>query len=211
MYEEKVSMHKNSKNLMILFAVVVLVSLTVGIVSAAPVAEFSGTPTSGSAPLAVTFTDASTGSPTGWAWFFGDENFTEAWTQVNASAGWAGRRGHSSVVLPDGSIVLMGGMTKISSLRMIRGGQRITAQHGRRLPHGVGWPARSRHTSVVMPDGSIVLMGGNDGIGDKNDTWRSTDNGTTWTQVTASAGWSARYGHTSVVMPDGSIVLMGGC
>jgi PKD repeat protein len=61
-----------------------------------------------------------------------------------------------------------------------------------------------------MPDGSIVLMGGYDGVGGKNDTWRSTDNGATWTLVNASAGWTARWGHSSVAMPDGSIVLTGG-
>ena len=37
-----------------------------------PVAEFSGSPTSGSAPLLVNFTDLSTGDPTSWAWTFGD-------------------------------------------------------------------------------------------------------------------------------------------
>ena len=37
-----------------------------------PTAEFSGTPTSGTVPLAVSFTDLSTGSVTGWAWDFGD-------------------------------------------------------------------------------------------------------------------------------------------
>ncbi len=37
-----------------------------------PVAAFSGTPTSGTAPLTVVFTDASTNSPTSWSWTFGD-------------------------------------------------------------------------------------------------------------------------------------------
>ncbi len=41
---------------------------------APPVANFSGTPTSGVVPLAVTFTDSSTGSPTAWSWNFGDSN-----------------------------------------------------------------------------------------------------------------------------------------
>jgi autotransporter-associated beta strand protein len=40
----------------------------------APVAGFSGTPTSGIAPLNVTFTDASSGSITNWIWNFGDGN-----------------------------------------------------------------------------------------------------------------------------------------
>jgi len=37
-----------------------------------PVANFTGNPTSGYAPLAVAFTDTSTGSPTSWSWTFGD-------------------------------------------------------------------------------------------------------------------------------------------
>jgi PKD repeat protein len=35
-------------------------------------ANFTGTPTSGAAPLAVAFTDTSTGEPTAWSWSFGD-------------------------------------------------------------------------------------------------------------------------------------------
>jgi PKD repeat protein len=37
-----------------------------------PVATFTATPTSGAAPLSVTFTDQSTNSPTSWSWNFGD-------------------------------------------------------------------------------------------------------------------------------------------
>ena len=46
-----------------------------------------------------------------------------------------------------------------------------------------GWLARMGHSSVVLADGSIVLMGGViDGNSVKNDVWRSTDYGATWTQ-----------------------------
>jgi hypothetical protein len=38
----------------------------------APVADFTGTPLSGTVPLSVAFTDTSTNSPTSWAWTFGD-------------------------------------------------------------------------------------------------------------------------------------------
>jgi len=42
------------------------------VVSGAPVANFSAEPTSGCAPLNVSFTDESTGNPTSWTWDFGD-------------------------------------------------------------------------------------------------------------------------------------------
>lgn len=42
------------------------------------VAEFVGSPTSGCAPLAVTFTDQSIGDITSWDWDFGDGNFSSA-------------------------------------------------------------------------------------------------------------------------------------
>jgi PKD repeat protein len=45
---------------------------TVATSPVAPTASFSAAPTSGAAPLAVQFTDTSTGGPTSWAWSFGD-------------------------------------------------------------------------------------------------------------------------------------------
>ncbi|MCP3919009.1 MAG: PKD domain-containing protein, partial [bacterium] len=44
----------------------------VAVDAAVPVAEFSGSPTSGTAPLAVSFLDASTGEIASWSWDFGD-------------------------------------------------------------------------------------------------------------------------------------------
>ncbi len=44
----------------------------------APVADFSGTPTSGVQPLAVSFSDSSTNTPTSWSWNFGDSSTSTA-------------------------------------------------------------------------------------------------------------------------------------
>jgi hypothetical protein len=106
----------------------------------APTANFSADPTGGGPPpLQVQFADQSTGNPTGWAWYFGDEAFDEPWTQMTDAAEWTKRSSHSSVALPDGSIVLMGGSY-------------LDLKH-------------------------LYL----------NDVWRSTDQGATWTQMTAAA------------------------
>jgi len=43
-----------------------------------PEANFTASPTSGNAPLNVTFTDNSTGSPTSWVWDFGDGTIVKA-------------------------------------------------------------------------------------------------------------------------------------
>lgn len=48
-----------------------------------PVASFTAAPTSGTAPLNVTFTDRSTNNPTSWNWSFGDGTFNEAQNPVH--------------------------------------------------------------------------------------------------------------------------------
>ena len=56
-----------------------------------PVADFSGTPTTGAPPLTVYFTDLTTGSPTSWSWTFGDggtstaQNPSHQYTTANTS------------------------------------------------------------------------------------------------------------------------------
>jgi PKD repeat protein len=176
----------------------------------APVANFTANVTTGTSPLSVLFTDLSKNIPTGWGWYFGDEKYTQPWTQVNASAGWAARDGHTSVVLKEGSIILMGGEGN--------GGAKYndvwsSADNGvmwTQVSAGAAWSARFYHSSVLMPDESIILTGGLTGGGGTNDVWKSNTSGATWVQINASAEWSARWYHASVGMPDGSLVLMGG-
>jgi hypothetical protein len=187
----------------------VLADAEITAVTEAPVADFSADPTSGLPPLQVQFTDESAGNPTGWAWYFGDEAFDEPWTQMTAAIEWPARSGHTSVALPDGSIVLMGGRDATGPRNDV---WRSTDQGAAwtQTTAAAEWTAREDHTSVALPDGSIVLMGGWDGTNVFNDVWRSTDQGATWTPMTPAAQWAARKEHSSATLPDGSIVLMGG-
>ncbi|WP_292469391.1 PKD domain-containing protein [Methanolobus sp.] len=175
-----------------------------------PVANFTSNVSSGSFSLPVAFTDLSTNNPVGWAWYFGDEDLSGAWTELNSSSGWSERSSHSSVVLPDGSIVVMGGTSDGSNAlndtwRSTDNGSTWTLMNA-----SSGWEARKAHSTVVLSDGSIVLTGGYDGSNRFRDTWKSTDKGATWTELNSDSGLGGRYWHSSVVLPDDSIVIMGG-
>ena len=52
--------------------------------------------------------------------------------------------------------------------------------------------ARAHHTSVVLSNGSVLVMGGNDGSNRKNDVWKTVDGGASWILVTSSAGWTGK-------------------
>jgi hypothetical protein len=139
-------------------------------------------------------------------------NSGASWTQQTASA-WEERWGHSAVVLSDGTIIVMGGYAhnmfgdnyKNEVWKSTNSGSNWSL-----VVEDAEWAGRNHHSSVLLADGSIILMGGYTSAGNQNDVWRSADNGEHWTQQTASAGWSARGYHASVVLADGSIILMGG-
>jgi len=218
---------------MIVLCILLLMVLVQGVQAAT---NFVANTTSGTTPLPVSFTDLSSNSPTGWAWYFGDENWTAlGWTQVNTGTGWSFRSGHSSVAMPDGRIVVMGGFNNVTGLKNDVWQSTNNGATWTQVNASAGWAPRYGHSGVVLADGSILVMGGfvgasqgtsrgtsllpakssithgfSDGSSITNDVWRSTDNGVTWTRVTANAGWSARSYQSTVVMADGSIVLMGG-
>jgi hypothetical protein len=50
---------------------------------------------------------------------------------------------------------------------------------------------RYEAASVVLSDGSVLIMGG-DGGSRKNDVWKTVDGGASWIPVTSSAGWTAK-------------------
>ncbi|MDD1689923.1 MAG: PGF-pre-PGF domain-containing protein [Methanoregula sp.] len=140
-------------------------------------------------------------------WISSDKG--ESWDQQTPAAAWSKRQGSSSVALPDGSIILMGGLTNSAYLNDIWRSTNDGATWTQITTTGSMWEIRTQHTSVVLADGSIVMMGGNSG-GMRADVWRSTDKGESWTQMNKGAWDTGRGYPSSVVMPDGSIILTGG-
>jgi PKD repeat protein len=100
----------------------------------APAADFSATPLSGTAPLAVSFSDASTGSITSWTWDFGDGNGS---TLQNPGHTYAAAGTYTVALVVEGphgydSEIKVGHITVASSLVSDRGrtGPRTTPPQG---------------------------------------------------------------------------------
>jgi PKD repeat protein len=134
------------------------------------------------------------------------------WVRQNASSGWNVRYYASSVVMDDGSIVIMGGQSATPVYRNDTWRSTDKGLTWTNITGSPGWTGRSYPYVVKMPDNSIVLMGGQDSASPpwKNDTWRSTDSGTTWNLTNITAGWLGRTAGSSVVLPDGSVIIIGG-
>jgi PKD repeat protein len=80
-----------------------------------PVAVFSGTPTSGTMPLKVQFTDSSTGYPGKWKWTFGDGQTS---TQQNPTHTYS-KSGKYTVILTVTNTAGSNSVTKLSYINVI--------------------------------------------------------------------------------------------
>ena len=69
--------------------------------------------------------------------------------------------------------------------------------------------ARYGHSMATLPDGTILLFGGEDAGGELlNDL--SIFNETDWNPASPANSPDARQGHTMVTLPDGQVMLFGG-
>lgn len=185
-----------------------LLLLAVPAAAVSPIADFSANPVNGALPLSVQFSDVSTGSPAGRAWFFGDETCAGGWTRQTKGAEWTKRLRPAVVAMADGTIVLMGGHDDHTNRNDVwqstDKGATWTLVNA-----SPGWIGRHAHAAVALPDGTIIMTGGFNS-NSKREVWKSDDKGATWSVLTSDPGFSARYYHTMNVLPDGSIVTIGG-
>ncbi len=80
----------------------------------APVTAFSASPVTGTAPLNVSFSDRSTGSPTSWKWNFGDGNTSTEQNPVHVYS----KAGQYTVSLTTGNAVGSNALTKYSYINV---------------------------------------------------------------------------------------------
>jgi hypothetical protein len=129
------------------------------------------------------------------------------------------RVGHSATLMPDGSVLLVGGI--VDGNGDLAGTPNIAiATTSTELLYPLGAPAtpvappalttlRSNHTATLLWDGTVFIAGGADVNGDPLGSAEilnvpaGTDNATL-------ALTSPRNGHTAILLPDGSVMLAGG-
>ncbi|HEY8598583.1 MAG TPA: kelch repeat-containing protein [Thermomicrobiales bacterium] len=139
---------------------------------------------------------------------------TNSWRPAAAAS--LGRQHHTATVLPDGRVLIVGGET----IDPASGQQRVLASAELYDPRTNSWSrvgdlGRSRvgHTAIVLPDGRVVVSGGEtvaaDGQRDVTPAVEIFD--------PASGAWAdtgslstGRAGHTANLLPDGRILIVGG-
>ncbi len=116
------------------------------------------------------------------------------------------RAAHSSTLLPDGTVLVAGGMGNGAHALDAEGYDPTT---GTFRPAGPMVTPRHSHTATSLPDGSVLFTGGYDGAGNYLRTVERFDVAT-GTFVPAGSLQTARADHRAITLADGRILLFGG-
>jgi len=116
-----------------------------------------------------------------------------------------GRSSHQSVLLPDGDVLVIGGMTSTGPAQST---ERFDSETGSWTPGPTMNVARVGHTATLMQDGTILVAGGETGSGVTH----------TAELIDISAGscilvqdmFFGRSGHSAVKLQSGDVLVTGG-
>jgi len=116
--------------------------------------------------------------------------------------------GETSTLLPDGRRLLVGGEGLAgmeSSLAIWNPSTGSTTEIATRLSHARAW-----HTTTVLPDGSVLILGGFDANRQVIAKAELFDPATQTVSLVPSSGVSARAHHTTTLLSDGELLIAGG-
>jgi hypothetical protein len=142
----------------------------------------------------------------------------ELWDPVSTSFREArplitGRYGHTTTLLSDGAVLVVGGITQTSAPQAIFSETLASAEsRGSRSrtfsAAGTLVAARNGHTATLLPEGRVVVLGG-EGVR------RILASGELWGPDTRTFSPAVplsepRFGHTATLLPDGRVLVIGG-
>ena len=116
--------------------------------------------------------------------------------------------GQSSTILPAGSSLLLGGETngEVSPAATIWDPRTGTS---RELPSKLGY-ARAWHTATVLPDGTVLILGGIGSSGQLIEKGELFDPDSETFSPVGTSDLTPRARHTATVLTDGALLIAGG-
>jgi len=135
---------------------------------------------------------------------------TETWHTVGSMA--TPRYWHTATLLSDGSVLAVGGVPFhiTSSLPTTASAERFVPQTGQWQAVASMATMRAQHSATLLPDGSVLITGGNPGgcCGGLASAERFSPATATWTTTAAMA--QGRRFHTATLLGDGTVLVLGG-
>lgn len=132
---------------------------------------------------------------------------TNTWAAVGSLA--TARLEHTATLLPDGKVLVVGGKANANvSNSQLTSAELYDPLTNAWSPAGLPSAARSNHTSTLLPNGKVLVAGGETaGLALNNaELYDSTTN--TWT--TAGILNTSRKKHTATLLPNGKVLVAGG-
>jgi len=135
---------------------------------------------------------------------------TGSWTGTGALA--QARANHTATLLPNGNVLVCGGVIPT-------GGQTILASSEIYNPSTGSWTAtgslntgRWLHTATLLPNGKVLVVGGEGLTGSSEAVLTSAElyDPSTGVWTTTGSLNTARQYHTATLLPDGKVLIAGG-
>ena len=132
-----------------------------------------------------------------------------SWTNIKEGRDLEARNYGSSVMYNEGKVLVMGGGAPASKTAVI-----VDLRTGSSTPTGAMHFGRRNLNALVLPDGNVLVIGGNTGVGNSDgdpaypaELWNASTG--EWT-VLSSQSQIRNYHSTALLLPSGAVISMGG-